>query len=1716
MRAFSELTITNNSYVTAAFGAVTQAVAQSPRSQDGWDTWSWDAARPCRAQSYVISDESLFQTADRPCNFTLSSVCTDRDTALRAGFAPEQLSDAWVGRIEAARAAPSPHGLGASESGLRLVQSELVIGNPAGCPASGCSWYDGTQQFWSQGPVVSLLWRSATDDTNRLAGLLPIHEGAQGAVWPLLISNAGIASQPGFMGEASDSGWQGANVGPWSDYVVRVEGCMRDYGVERLLLTTRSGSQQAVGREDCTHWFVEEAPAGGYLAALQGWHGKADLGEVSGSGTTLHQLRLVWATADPAAAPSTYVSRMPQASGAACAAARPELRIMPFTSQLFECGPSSGYACSSNTCCGDTMIGPGQQPFLLCGRALGPCQVTCRPGWGYCGNPPEQSSALFVSRLPASAPASSFSAAAAAASGGVVTGSGKRLLFNANLQRAMQYKEAMQYCGALTTLGLTWRLAELEDLMALATSIELRAKPWADLFVAKRQMWVTTDPTYVAMAPEYACLRVFLTTTFPGKSFATNAATPVHAVVPATCTAASYAVCAADPDVPTTRAGVPATPPTFKPGWAVLTVSRVLGAGSSGSACNFQSMASIPRPTTDGTPASAASPPPAFPPAGNASAAAPAPDPNALDPASTQLMAYLTLPISAVRLSVAGTLGVEPMGNTEQVAAIQLILSGVAEEPQGLPSTAGWLTFDLAANESITAISGCSGGFLERLVLHTSAGRRLGPPVTRSSVCSSPFLEVAPPGGYLVGVQGVKGYYIEQLQAVWAAPYASPPPSPPPFVGGVIPTANGTDSGGSSGGSGLSTGAVVGIAVGAGAATLALLGAAAAAVAVARKRRRSSSGGGGDVAAGKRDDSAAAMAEAGGPGGPGGGAGGAGPEAGNGAVGMELCSAPSGSERAPLRLRPSLSSAAGGGLNDSAEGHEPHPHPGSPTGRNGAETTSAVLRPSREGPHSPGPAGASTASASASVSVSALAGAPPAPTSFGSTPASSCGGGARVRPMLPIAAQLSSMRARSQAEGTGEASLVSNGMTDPELSMYGSRAAEVLAERHGHFDRPPQNTATPEEQRHIASWSADANLEEPDSALGRSPVPAPAGLAPVLSSDAEGHDVDSFDAPPPDPAALAAAAVLAAPLPDAEPMGPKARSGSVAQAMVAAAAARAALGTRTTSGTHLRGGGARAGTQAARVTAMLLPAASPRSQAAEVNRVVTARSFGVLGPQGAEASARRTASLSIDGPGCGPVVHARSFGGPSHPGSHLADVVWVPPRGDEEAEAEELASDPMLNLVPGRDVDVDTGSYLGHGASGVVRRGVLHTPQGDMPVAVKLLQMPDQSEEEAGMHAMQIKGLAQEIRVLSRLHHPNIVRFLGACPDPIFIVTELMVTSLSKLLYAKSRTTGEFTFEYGLMDILRISRDMAAGLSYLHPTVVHRDLKPGNVLLDERGVAKLGDFGLARFKANTALTTRDVEVGTAPYMAPEVFISDEEAGTKVGDRSDVYSLGILINELCTRQRPWEGLRPVVIGFKVAMEKKRPPLPPPDHPLCPPRLRSLIEQCLRHNALTRPSSSEIHKRLTLLMAETEGPPPAMQASPARPGLLSSSSSVHAAPNSGWRGRAFTRSGSGSGNRSRPNSGHTLNIAGGPSRSTLGGAVGGTPRSFQRGSEGTAIGAGSGARAMSDQDRVSDKGAPFDAGVAVAQVQGRGPVSGAAASASGGDTPRMARTVRGDVG
>ncbi|KXZ54361.1 hypothetical protein GPECTOR_5g441 [Gonium pectorale] len=294
----------------------------------------------------------------------------------------------------------------------------------------------------------------------------------------------------------------------------------------------------------------------------------------------------------------------------------------------------------------------------------------------------------------------------------------------------------------------------------------------------------------------------------------------------------------------------------------------------------------------------------------------------------------------------------------------------------------------------------------------------------------------------------------------------------------------------------------------------------------------------------------------------------------------------------------------------------------------------------------------------------------------------------------------------------------------------------------------------------------------------------------------------------------------------------------------------------------------------------------------------------------------------------------------------------------ESLDAVITATTPMnqfvnMHMVLGRDVALVEGAVRGTGAFGTVVEGILLNgadPGGGtgaeprVPrVAIKLLR--GLAASVAACSAAEVESLRKEVEVLSRCRHANIVRLLGGCltPPDVFLVEELCESSLDR--------------------VLRVGRDIALGLAYLHPTVVHRDLKPGNVLISSDGTAKLSDFGLARLTAATLHATNP-EVGSVPYMAPECFGTN---GHTVSHRSDMFAFGVLLWELLARVRPWAGSHHIKVALAVSIRGERLPLAVIQD-RAPRRLVQLIEECWHEDPYRRPSALDAAKRLTVIMQE----------------------------------------------------------------------------------------------------------------------------------------------------
>jgi len=201
------------------------------------------------------------------------------------------------------------------------------------------------------------------------------------------------------------------------------------------------------------------------------------------------------------------------------------------------------------------------------------------------------------------------------------------------------------------------------------------------------------------------------------------------------------------------------------------------------------------------------------------------------------------------------------------------------------------------------------------------------------------------------------------------------------------------------------------------------------------------------------------------------------------------------------------------------------------------------------------------------------------------------------------------------------------------------------------------------------------------------------------------------------------------------------------------------------------------------------------------------------------------------------------------------------------------------------------------------------------PVAVKILR--EDMAEEPDL----VRRFGHEAQALARLDHPNIVHFYAFEQDgPVaFIVMDYIEgTTLRGLLNVRRKPLD-------VKEITSILRDLCSALHYAHLNgFIHRDLKPGNIMLKQDGKALLTDFGISR--ATEGVTLTGEVVGTPAYMSPE-----QVAGGQVDARSDIYSLGALLFEMATGRRPFTGEEPGLTrtGTNTRIQEAHLRLTPPD-------------------------------------------------------------------------------------------------------------------------------------------------------------------------------------------
>ncbi|KAJ6928937.1 hypothetical protein NC652_012947 [Populus alba x Populus x berolinensis] len=279
--------------------------------------------------------------------------------------------------------------------------------------------------------------------------------------------------------------------------------------------------------------------------------------------------------------------------------------------------------------------------------------------------------------------------------------------------------------------------------------------------------------------------------------------------------------------------------------------------------------------------------------------------------------------------------------------------------------------------------------------------------------------------------------------------------------------------------------------------------------------------------------------------------------------------------------------------------------------------------------------------------------------------------------------------------------------------------------------------------------------------------------------------------------------------------------------------------------------------------------------------------------------------------------------------------------------------------------DLVFGERIGLGSYGEV----YHADWNGTEVAVK--KFLDQDFSGAALDEFK-----REVRIMRRLRHPNVVLFMGAVTRPpnLSIITEFLPRgSLYRILHRPQCQIDE-------KRRIKMALDVARGMNCLHastPTIVHRDLKSPNLLVDENWTVKrlyvtscskvedtnheeannslqlelvLGvcDFGLSRLKHNTFLSSKST-AGTPEWMAPEVLRNEPS-----NEKCDIYSFGVILWELATLKSPWSGMNPMQVVGAVGFQNRRLEIPKEVDPL----VARIICECWQTDPNLRPSFAEL--------------------------------------------------------------------------------------------------------------------------------------------------------------
>lgn len=304
----------------------------------------------------------------------------------------------------------------------------------------------------------------------------------------------------------------------------------------------------------------------------------------------------------------------------------------------------------------------------------------------------------------------------------------------------------------------------------------------------------------------------------------------------------------------------------------------------------------------------------------------------------------------------------------------------------------------------------------------------------------------------------------------------------------------------------------------------------------------------------------------------------------------------------------------------------------------------------------------------------------------------------------------------------------------------------------------------------------------------------------------------------------------------------------------------------------------------------------------------------------------RLAGRDATCPSCGTVFPVETLRACASP---TGTAVAVPETAREDSQQKERAS-----TAASRDLGrFQLIEVLGQGNFGRVYRA--YDPQLDHMVALKV---PTFGSDETG----KVQRFLTEAKAAARLRHPNIVPVFecGRIGPALYISSQFIAgTTLAKYIE---------THQLDFRQTAKLVAAIARALAYAHQQgVVHRDVKPHNVMLDERGEPQVMDFGLAkRIDEDSALTTDSSILGTPAYMSPEQARGDS---ARAGPASDQYSVGVMLYEMLTGRRPFVGPPHLVVAH---VAHRDPPPPRAVRPDIPPDLEAVCLKAMRKEPAAR--------------------------------------------------------------------------------------------------------------------------------------------------------------------